>query len=431
MNKITIGIIGLGYVGLPLALSFVKKKIEVIGFDIDKKKIKNLKIGIDSTNEVENYGSKYLNNIFFTSDINDLKLCNIFIVTVPTPVDKSNKPDLRNIIDATNLLVKCVKPSDTIIYESTVYPGVTRNICGGIIEKKTKLFLATDENLNNNYKNLFYLGYSPERINPGDSKHKLQNVTKLVSASCNFSLSKIKKLYKKICTKVYCCKTIEIAESAKVIENTQRDLNIALVNEFQIIFDNLNINVHDVLAAARTKWNFLDFKPGLVGGHCIGVDPYYLTYKSTISGYRPKLILSGRKINNFMPQYLYKKISNSIKKKFKKKITILFLGISFKENCNDVRNSKNLKLYILFKKKYHVDVFDPIADTISIKKNYKKINLINKIKKKYDVVILSVPHNVFINKGIKKIKSYLKKSGLLFDIKNAFGLSNFLNSNEN
>ena len=209
-------------------------------------------------------------------------MCNIFIVTVPTPVDKSNKPDLRNIIDATNLLVKCVKPSDTIIYESTVYPGVTRNICGGIIEKKTGLFLATDENLNNNYKNLFYLGYSPERINPGDSKHKLQNVTKLVSASCNFSLNKIKKLYKKICTKVYCCKTIEIAESAKVIENTQRDLNIALVNEFQIIFDNLNINVHDVLAAARTKWNFLDFKPGLVGGHCIGVDPYYLTYKSTI-----------------------------------------------------------------------------------------------------------------------------------------------------
>jgi len=265
------------------------------------------------------------------------------------------------------------------------------------------------------------LGYSPERINPGDRVHNLQNVCKLVSASSEAGVKLVKDLYKKICKNIHICSSIEIAESAKIIENTQRDLNIALINELQMIFEKMNINIYDVLDAAKTKWNFLNFQPGLVGGHCIGVDPYYLTYKAKKIGHKPKLILAGRYINDEMPNYFKKKILNLIKKKFNKKVNLLFMGLTFKENCNDLRNSKNLELCSLLSKDFLVDAYDPNMRMNNFKKIEKKINFINKIKKKYDVIIIALPHNNFIKMGFNNIKKLLKKNGIIFDLKNTFG----------
>ena len=423
MNKKKIAIIGLGYVGLPLAIEFCKKKFDVFGFDIDKKKINELKNGYDRTNEVKKSGLKNLKKIKFATQINKIQDCNVYIVTVPTPINDKKKPDLKNLIDATKLISKCIQAGDIVIYESTVYPGTTRDICGKIIEKQTNLNLYEDDNRQLNLKNkkIFHLGYSPERINPGDNSHNLKNLTKLISSSSVYGLREINFLYKKICDKIYICKSIEIAEAAKIIENTQRDVNIALINELQILFNNLKLNIYDVLSAAKTKWNFLNFEPGLVGGHCIGVDPYYLAYKSISAGYPPKLILSGRNINDKMPNYLGRKITNYIKKKIKKKINILFLGITFKENCNDIRNSKNLILYKNLKKTFKVDVYDPVVDKHTLKSQEKNLNIIGKINKKYDVIILSVKHDEFRKIGYKKINDYLKKDGIFFDLKNMFG----------
>lgn len=424
MLKKKIAVIGLGYVGLPLAMSFAKKNFSVHGFDSDKKKVKELISGYDRTNEAIIYGIKNIKKIKYTSRANDIKQCNVFIIAVPTPVNKKNNPNLKNLLDATNLVAKCIKPRDLIIYESTVFPGTTRDICGRIIEKKSKLKLANSNIFDENSKdNFFYLGYSPERINPGDTKHTLKNVTKLISGSSNLALNEINNLYKKICNKIYICKSIEIAESAKIIENTQRDINIALINELQIVFDNLNLNIYDVLDAAKTKWNFLNFKPGLVGGHCIGVDPYYLTYKSIISGYKPRLILSGRNINENMPKYFFHKINQAIKKKFNKNVNILFLGISFKENCNDIRNSKSLELCNLLKKTHKINIFDPLIRKATLRINYKNTEILEKITKKYEVIIVSVAHSDFKKMGYEKIKSYLVKNGLFFDLKNTFGKS--------
>ena len=423
MNKKKIAIIGLGYVGLPLAIEFCKKKFDVFGFDIDKKKINELKNGYDRTNEVKKSGLKNLKKIKFATQINKIQDCNVYIVTVPTPINDKKKPDLKNLIDATKLISKCIQAGDIVIYESTVYPGTTRDICGKIIEKQTNLNLYEDDNRQLNLKNkkIFHLGYSPERINPGDNSHNLKNLTKLISSSSVYGLREINFLYKKICDKIYICKSIEIAEAAKIIENTQRDVNIALINELQILFNNLKLNIYDVLSAAKTKWNFLNFEPGLVGGHCIGVDPYYLAYKSISAGYPPKLILSGRNINDKMPNYLGRKITNYIKKKIKKKINILFLGITFKENCNDIRNSKNLILYKHLKKTFKVDIYDPVVDKHTLKSQEKNLNIIGKINKKYDVIILSVKHDEFRKIGYKKINNYLKEDGIFFDLKNMFG----------
>jgi nucleotide sugar dehydrogenase len=423
MNKKKIAIIGLGYVGLPLAIEFCKKKFDVFGFDIDKKKINELKNGHDRTNEVKKSELKNLKKIKFVTQINKIQDCNVYIVTVPTPINDKKKPDLKNLIDATKLISKCIQAGDIVIYESTVYPGTTRDICGKIIEKKTNLILYEDDNRQLNLKNekIFHLGYSPERINPGDKNHNLKNLTKLISSSSVYGLKEINFLYKNICDKIYICKSIEIAEAAKIIENTQRDVNIALINELQILFNNLKLNIYDVLSAAKTKWNFLNFEPGLVGGHCIGVDPYYLAYKSISAGYLPKLILSGRNINDKMPNYLGRKITNYIKKKIKKKINILFLGITFKENCNDIRNSKNLILYKNLKKTFKIDVYDPVVDKHTLKLKEKNINITDKINKKYDVIILSVKHDEFRRIGYKKINNYLKKDGIFFDLKNMFG----------
>ncbi|WP_020169120.1 nucleotide sugar dehydrogenase [Candidatus Pelagibacter communis] len=423
MNKKKIAIIGLGYVGLPLAIEFCKKKFDVFGFDIDKKKINELRNGIDRTHEVKKSELKNLKKIKLVTQIDKIQDCNVYIVTVPTPINDKKKPDLKNLIDATKLISKCIQAGDIIVYESTVYPGTTREICGKIIEKKTNLKLYEDNSgqLTSKNKKFFHLGYSPERINPGDNKHNLKNLTKLISSSSVFALKEINFLYKKICDKLYICNSIEIAEAAKIIENTQRDVNIALINELQIVFNNLKLNIYDVLSAAKTKWNFLNFEPGLVGGHCIGVDPYYLAHKSISAGYPPKLILSGRNINDKMPNYLGRKIKNYIKKKIKKKINILFLGITFKENCNDIRNSKNLILYKYLKKIFKIDVYDPVVDKNTLKSQEKNLNIINQINKKYDVIILSVKHDKFKKIGYKKIIDHLKKDGIFFDLKNMFG----------
>jgi len=347
VNKICI--IGLGYVGLPLLIEFSKYH-KVIGFDTDIQRVMELRNFFDRNNEFKKSELKKIKNIEFTSDTKILDNCNIYIVTVPTPVKKNKSPDLNPLIQSSKLIGKFLKKKDIVIYESTVFPGCTEEVCVPILEKYSKLTYNKD----------FFCGYSPERINFGDKKYKLTNIKKVTSGS-NAKISNIiDKLYSKIIkVGTYKAESIIIAEAAKVIENTQRDLNIAFINELSIIFDKLKINTSKVLKAAGSKWNFLNFKPGLVGGHCIGVDPYYLTYKSKKVGYNPKLILSGRSINDEMPKFIF----NKIKKLLKKKNKVLFLGASFKENIPDFRNSKSLSLFKLIKKNYQSDLVDPLIDT--------------------------------------------------------------------
>ena len=405
-NKIAI--IGMGYVGLPLAVAF-SKKFNVIGYDIDTKRINNLINHDDKTNEILKNTLKNAKKLKFSYKLNEIKDCNIFIITVPTPVFRNNKPNLNLIINATNKISKILKKNDIIVYESTVYPGVTEEICIPILEKNSKLSINKD----------FFVGYSPERINPGDKSKKISDIIKVVSGSNNLALNKIDKLYKHIISAgTFRAKNIKIAEAAKVIENTQRDLNIALINELAIIFKKLNISTEDVLKAAETKWNFLSFRPGLVGGHCIGVDPYYLTYKSKKIGYEPKIILAGRKLNDDMPKYLFSEIFKQFKRNKMKinKSKILIMGLTFKENCPDIRNSKVLDLFQLLKKtNAKIFTYDPV---IKIDKNLKdKFNIISKPKKNfYDCVIIAVKHKKFISKK-KIINRYPRKKGFIFDLK--------------
>ncbi len=407
-----IAIIGLGYVGLPLALAF-GKIYKTIGYDINSDRIEQLKRGKDFTNETsskEIFGSK---KISFTNKTSKLKEANIFIITVPTPVKKNNSPDLRIIQNATKMVSSILKKDDIIIYESTVYPGLSEELAENIVEKKTKYKLNRD----------FFIGYSPERINPGDKNHRISDILKVTSGSNKKTAEIIDKLYKSIISAgTFKASSIKVAEAAKVIENTQRDLNIALVNELAIIFDKMKINTHDVLNAAKTKWNFLPFEPGLVGGHCIGVDPYYLTYKSQKFGYKPNIILAGRKINDGFGKYVYNKLNLKIKENFtikKRNNNILVMGFSFKENVPDTRNTKVIDIVENFKKnKYKVDVFDPVVDKNEVKKNFG-INLINYPKKNnYVGIIIAVKHQEIIKMKIKKINTFRKKNGLIFDIKN-------------
>ena len=369
-----ISVIGLGYVGLPLAIE-LSRYFKVIGFDLNKNRIKKLKYGIDSNNDVK-FKKNHNLNIFFTSNLKDLKKSDTYIITVPTPILKNNNPDLyflkKAFIDVSNLISK----GNLIILESTVYPGLT--------EKLANLYFSKRKGLKINHD--FYLGYSPERINPGDNEKKIKDIKKIIASSDKSSLKKMNIIYSKIIKAgLFKAKNIKIAESAKVIENTQRDINIAFVNELYKIFDNLDIDINDVLEAASTKWNFLNFKPGLVGGHCIGVDPFYLTYLSKQKGYDPKVILSGRKINDSMHNF----IINSSIKKFKscdlnpKKMKILLLGFSFKENCSDIRNSKIFNLYSNLKEKINkLDVYDPYVDKNEVLKTYN-LKIINTLKKNY------------------------------------------------
>ena len=403
MKKITI--IGLGYVGLPLAIEF-GKKFNVVGFDISKSRVYELKKGLDSNGEfTEN--EILQNKIQFTHSEKDVGNSDFYIITVPTPLKKNNEPDLRPLKSASQIVGKKIKKGDIVIYESTVYPGCTEEDCVPILEKTSGLVYNVD----------FFCGYSPERINPGDKKRKLSNIKKVVSGS-NSKVSKIvNDLYSKIITAgTYISPSIKVAEASKIIENVQRDVNISLMNEFAIIFEKLDLDTKEVLDAASTKWNFLNFKPGLVGGHCIGVDPYYLAYKSEKSGYTPKVLLNGRKVNN----NISKKIFKSIQKQCinsdidLKKCKILILGITFKENCSDIRNSRVINLYNHFKKlNNNIDVYDPYADKNEVYR-FSSIKLIDKIIKKYEVVILAVAHDQFLEIDYKNI---LNANYVLYDVK--------------
>ena len=403
----------MGYVGLPLAIEF-GKNFETIGYDINKTRILELKKNYDANGEINKSFFKASRKLKFIYDLKELVESNIYIITVPTPINKKNKPDLRIIKNATALIAKRIKKSDIIIYESTVYPGCTEEVCVPILEKQSKLIFNKD----------FFCGYSPERINPGDKKHTLTNIKKIVSGSNRNTLYKIDKLYSSIIKAgVHRVESIKIAEAAKVIENTQRDINIALINELSVIFKKLNIDTEEIIDAASTKWNFLPFKPGLVGGHCIGVDPYYLTYKARKANYNPKVILSGRKINNEMPKLICLDICKTMKRKKIEVINsnVLLLGVTFKENCSDVRNSKVFELgQHLKKKNINISYYDPHASKNVVKKEYN-VNLEKKLKRNfYDAIVLCVAHKQFNLLGVKKVRSLGKKVNVIYDIKYLF-----------
>ncbi len=387
-QKAKLAVIGLGYVGLPIALEFAKK-VSVIGFDINAKRIDMMKNGIDPSNELDS--SAFENcDIVFTNDLDVLREAKFFIVAVPTPVDKHNVPDLTPVKRASETIGKVIKKGDYVVYESTVYPGCTEEDCLPIIEQLSGLKLHTD----------FKLGYSPERINPGDKEHTLAKIIKVVSGSDADALEEIAKVYEIVVQAgVHKASSIKVAEAAKIIENTQRDLNIALMNELSIIFDKVGINTYEVLEAAGTKWNFLKFFPGLVGGHCIGVDPYYLTYKSSALGYDSRVILAGRVINDEMPLYVAKKVVQHIIKN-SKEVTgarVLVMGATFKENVSDIRNSKIIDMVKELRSfSLNVDVVDPHADTEEMQHEYG-LPLAPAVGKNYDAVILGVSHNEYKN----------------------------------
>ena len=405
-----IGIIGLGYVGLPLAISFLKKH-DVYAFDTNKKKISELKNNYDRNHELQKNDLKKLKKIKFSNNIILLKECKIFIVAVPTPVKKNFSPDLSNLKKACISLSKVISKNSIIIFESTVYPGVTENFCAPILSKYSSLKYNVD----------FFCGYSPERINPGDKKHNINNIVKLTSGSTEKVSKIVDKLYSGVIKAgTYRTKSIKIAEAAKSIENAQRDINIAFINELKIIFDKMNLNINEILDAANTKWNFLNFKPGLVGGHCIGVDPYYLSHVSQLNNYKPKVILSGRKVNDNFHKHLIKDFSKKFKN-FKQKKKILILGFTFKENCKDHRNSKIVKLRNgLIKKGFDVDIFDPYVDKKDVLNTYN-LKILSSIKKYcYDGVFIAVKHDYFKKIGLKKIITFCKKKHVIYDFKNLF-----------
>ena len=412
-KNLKLAIVGLGYVGLPLALEFSKKRT-LIGFDTNKKRINELNLGIDKNLETTKSKLQQSKNITFTHKQKDLNFSNCYIITVPTPIDKFKKPNLKPLFAATKIVAKYIKRNDIIIYESTVYPGCIEEDCVPIIEKFSSLKFNKD----------FFCGYSPERINPGDKYHTISNIKKITSGSNPFISNLVDDLYKEIINAgTHKAPNIKVAEAAKVIENTQRDLNIALVNELSILFDKMNIDTKAVLKAAESKWNFIPFKPGLVGGHCIGVDPYYLTYKAESIGYNPKVILSGREINDNMGIYVAKEL---IKKMKKKRIrissaNILIMGLTFKENCADIRNS-GVESVIFELKKYNcnIDLYDPWADNQEIRRKYKT-NLKKKLKRnKYDSIFIAVAHDKFKILGLNKIKRLCKKNYVIYDLKNLF-----------
>ncbi len=407
IEKIKIAIIGQGYVGLPLAIEF-GKKYNTIGFDIDKKRIFELKKSIDKTKEASKEQIKSSKNLFFSSSLQEIKDCNIYIVTVPTPIDEYNQPDLLPLRNASKMISKLLKKNDIVIYESTVYPGCTEEFCIPILESKCNLSFNKD----------FFCGYSPERIVPGDKINTLTKIKKVTSGSNDEVAVFIDNLYNSIIDAgTFKASSIKVAEASKAIENAQRDVNISFVNELSLIFDKIGIDTQDVLDAAGTKWNFLKYKPGLVGGHCIGVDPYYLAYKAENVGYHPEVILSGRRVNDYMSSFvankLIKMIVNSGKQILGSKV--LGLGITFKENCPDIRNSKVADVYKeLDEYGLDVDVYDYEADPDEVFNTYG-INLINEIKFKYDAILLAVAHKEFLKLNIKSLKK--NNDSIVYDLK--------------
>ncbi len=412
-KTIKIAVIGLGYVGLPLALAF-SKLFPVIGYDTNKMRISELESGNDRTNEANIDELQSNQNLRFSHQISDLEQANIYIVTVPTPVDDHKNPDLSPLLTASEMIGGVLNKGDIVIYESTVYPGATEKSCVPMLEKRSNLKFNHD----------FFVGYSPERINPGDKQHRLSDICKVTSGSTPEIADFIDQLYAKIITAgTHKAPTIKTAEAAKVIENTQRDLNIALINELAIIFNKMGIDTEDVLKAAGTKWNFLNFRPGLVGGHCIGVDPYYLTHKAEEIGYHPEIILAGRRLNDRMGSYV---ASQLVKAMLKKNIAVnqanvLVMGLTFKENCPDLRNSRVIDV-IRELQDYgcNVEVYDPVIDPAEAKEIYD-ITPINSPKpNEYEAVFIAVAHDEFIQLGIEAIRAFGKSNHVVYDLKHIF-----------
>ena len=414
MNNPKIGIIGLGYVGLPLAVAFASK-YEVVGFDINTKRIAELNSGLDATNELttEQLNKVVGTSLKLTTTLEDILVCTTFIVTVPTPVTSSKSPDLTPIVKATESVSTALKKGDTVVYESTVYPGVTEEVCVPILEEKTGLKVNVD----------FFVGYSPERINPGDKKHTITKITKVVSGSTPQTLKDLSALYSSIIEAgIYEAPTIKTAEAAKVIENTQRDINIAFVNELAKIFNLLDINTHDVLEAAGTKWNFLPFKPGLVGGHCIGVDPYYLTHKAKKLGYHAQIINSGRSVNDSMGSYVGRAVAKKVIASGTpmKEARVLVMGATFKEDVSDIRNSKVVDVINELKSfSCHVEVVDPHANSKELFEEYG-FDLVENITGTYHSVIVAVNHHEYTILDENYFTSILSQNGILVDLKGVF-----------
>jgi len=412
-NRI-LGVIGLGYVGLPLAVEFGKNR-KVIGFDIREERVAELKSGHDSTLEVEAEELRNACFLDFTSDLEDLRCCGVFIVAVPTPVGRANRPDLGLLENASEAVGKVMERGSIVIYESTVFPGCTREVCVPILERISDLKFNSD----------FYVGYSPERINPGDRLHRLPSITKITSGSTPEAAQAIDDLYASIIKAgTHKAVSIEVAEAAKVIENTQRDLNIALMNELAIIFHKLGLDTNDVLVAAATKWNFLPFRPGLVGGHCIGVDPYYLTHRAQEIGYHPEVILAGRRINDGMGAYVADRVARLMMRRGLSVAgsRILVMGLTFKENCPDLRNSKVVDVIDELKDlNAAVDVHDPLADPMEAQQEYG-VTLLGTLpfRADYDAIIVTVAHAEYIKSGAEALRSLGKPGAVFFDVKGVF-----------
>ncbi len=413
LSRQVIGVIGLGYVGLPLAVEF-GKKYRTVGFDNNPGRIKELQAGRDVTREATGAELKAARKLRFSAQAKDLRSCNIYIVTVPTPIDQYKRPDLKPLLKASETVGRVLKKGDVVIYESTVYPGCTEEICVPVLERSSSLRFNKD----------FYCGYSPERINPGDKQHRLTTIKKVTSGSTPRIADFVNALYASIIMAgTHQASSIKVAEAAKVIENTQRDVNIALINELSVIFKRIGIDTEEVLRAAGTKWNFLPFRPGLVGGHCIGVDPYYLTHKATEIGYHPEMILAGRRINDGMGAYVAQQI---LKLMADRRIMVadskvLILGLTFKENCPDLRNSKVMDVVSEFKRfDARVDVYDPWVDADAAFHEYGLRPIKTPKPAHYDAIVLAVGHDEFKAMGVRNIRRWAKKTHVLYDVKYAF-----------
>jgi UDP-N-acetyl-D-glucosamine/UDP-N-acetyl-D-galactosamine dehydrogenase len=413
LHKCRIGVVGLGYVGLPLAAEF-GKHFETIGFDVKPARIAELEAGRDSTLEMSRQELKSATHLTFTTDLAKLKSCRVYIVTVPTPIDEYKRPDLTPLVRASESVGKVLKKGDVVVYESTVYPGCTEEVCVPILERESGLKFNKD----------FFAGYSPERINPGDKEHRLPTIKKVTSGSTPEVADFVNKLYSSIITAgTHKASSIKVAEAAKVIENTQRDVNIALINELALIFNRLGIDTEEVLNAAGSKWNFLRFTPGLVGGHCIGVDPYYLTHKAQEIGYHPEMILAGRRLNDNMALYVADQITKLMASK---RIHVngsraLVLGVTFKENCPDIRNSKVVDVVReLQKNGAQVDIYDPWADNAELKHEYGLRVTRDLQPRRYDAAVVAVAHKEFREMGAEGVRKLCKKAHVLYDIKQVF-----------
>lgn len=412
----TIGVIGLGYVGLPLAVEF-GKKYKTIGFDINEARLNELNLGHDSTLEVEDSELSEAIHLSFTSALDSLKACNIFIVTVPTPINQNKQPDLTPLIKASETIGKVLKKGDIVIYESTVYPGATEEDCVPVLESMSGLKFNHD----------FFCGYSPERINPGDKEHRVTTILKVTSGSTPQVAEEVDQLYRSIIVAgTYKASCIKVAEAAKVIENTQRDVNIGLINELALIFNKLGIDTEEVLRAAGTKWNFLPFRPGLVGGHCIGVDPYYLTHKAQAVGYHPEIILAGRRLNDGMGAYV---ASQLVKAMLKQRIhvdgsRVLVMGLTFKENCPDLRNTKVVDIiHELNDYGVHVDCYDPWINPDEAEHEYNITPVAEPTMGAYDGILIAVAHAQFAEMDVNNIRSFGKDKHVLYDLKYIFPAS--------